>query len=101
MPNLEELRLNFFSSSTPIIDGDNLETNIVNHMTKLNRFIFNISSLIYSNRPNNLPSNEDIEKTFRNFKNNQIISNINYFSPESSFYCMFIRYHTYGQIIII
>jgi hypothetical protein len=44
LTNLEELSLYFVSTHGPIIDGDNLEKNIINHMTRLNKFTFNICS---------------------------------------------------------
>jgi len=89
MTNLEELSL-CFVSECQIVDGDNLEENIINHMSKLNRFTFNIGSLIQFVDENNIPSNEDIKKTFENF-NNIIISNIDYFSKKN-----FFHYHIYS-----
>ena len=92
MSNLEELSLYFINTYGPIIDGDNLEKNIINHMTKLNKFTFNIRSIIRLNNQINLPSNEDIQNTFRNFKNNQIISNVDYFSKANLFHCHIYSY---------
>ncbi len=65
-----------------VIDGDHLEKNIVKHMTRLTNFIFNICSVIHLNELVNLPSNEDIQSTFRNFEN-RIISCVNYFSKSN------------------
>jgi hypothetical protein len=94
MTNLEELSLYFVSTHGPIIDGDNLETNIINHMTRLNKFTFNICSVIYLDldQPMNLPSNEDIENTFRNFQNYQIISSVYYFSRRNLLHCHVYSY---------
>ncbi|CAF1318005.1 unnamed protein product [Rotaria sordida] len=92
MINLEELNLYFINMYGPIIDGYNLENNIINHMTRLNKFTFNICSVIHLNQLiNNVPMNEDIKYSFRNFKNNKIISNIDYFERIKLFY-----YHVYS-----
>ncbi|CAF1179457.1 unnamed protein product [Rotaria sordida] len=61
------------------IDGNEMKINIINHMPYLNTFIFNIYSYIYFNDQINLLSNEDIQKTFKNFKYNKIISCVDYF----------------------
>ncbi|CAF3409445.1 unnamed protein product [Rotaria sp. Silwood2] len=91
MTNLEELSLYFISVHGPIIDGDNLENNIINHMTRLNKFTFNICSVIYPDQLINVPLNEDIKYSFRNFQNNQIISSVNYFS-RTELYCHVYSY---------
>ena len=83
MLNLEQLSLDLVNHNAPIIDGDNLKENIINHMTKLNKFILNIRSIISCPNQVNLPFNEDIPHIFRNFKSNQIISCINFF-PETN-----------------
>jgi hypothetical protein len=59
-------------------------------MSKLNKLTFNIGSLVRFDDENNIPSNEDIKKTFENF-NNKIISNIDYFSKKKLFH-----YHIYS-----
>ncbi len=46
MSNLEKLSLDFVNRNTPIIDGNDLEENILNYMTKLKKFKFNIRSVI-------------------------------------------------------
>ncbi|CAF4929227.1 unnamed protein product, partial [Rotaria sp. Silwood1] len=91
MPNLEELSLYFVSTRGPIIDGDNLEKNIINHMTRLNKFIFNICSAICLDQLVNLPSNENIQSAFRNFQNSQIISFVDCFLESELYY-----YHIYS-----
>ncbi|CAF4473033.1 unnamed protein product [Rotaria sp. Silwood2] len=91
MPNLEELSLYFVSTRGPIIDGDNLEKNIINHMTRLNKFIFNICSAICLDQLVNLPSNENIQSAFRNFQNSQIISFVDCFLESDLYY-----YHIYS-----
>ncbi|CAF4092199.1 unnamed protein product, partial [Rotaria sordida] len=76
----------------PIIDGDNLENNIINHMTRLNKFTFNICSVICLDQLINVPLNEDIKYSFRNFQNNQIISSVDYFSRTGLLYCHVYSY---------
>ncbi|CAF1256206.1 unnamed protein product [Rotaria magnacalcarata] len=65
MPNLQELSLYFANHIAPIINGNNLEANIFNHMTKLKKYEFNIRSTIPFNNQFHLPSNEDIQNTFK------------------------------------
>ncbi|CAF2970525.1 unnamed protein product [Rotaria sp. Silwood2] len=92
MSNLEELSLYFVNHDTPIIDGNNLEMNIMNYMRKLKEFKFNIRSVTPFNNQVNLPSNDDIKNTFKNFKNNQIISSIDYFPKANEFHCHIYSY---------
>ncbi|CAF4738516.1 unnamed protein product, partial [Rotaria sp. Silwood2] len=44
MMNLKTLNLNFFCEINKFIDGDELKTNIINYMPRLNKFTFNIFS---------------------------------------------------------
>ncbi|CAF1514711.1 unnamed protein product, partial [Rotaria sordida] len=92
MLNLEELSLFFISCFGPIIDGDTLETNIINHLTKLNKFTFNIRSIVFLKNLVNLPSNDEIKNTFKNFRNNQIISTVEYFSKMDQVHCHVYSY---------
>ncbi|CAF1498937.1 unnamed protein product [Rotaria sordida] len=94
MTNLEKLSLYFVNICEPIIDGEDLEKNIINHMPRLNEFTFNICSIIcphLADQPINLPSNDDIQHTFRNFQNSQIISSVYYFNS-NYFYCHIYSY---------
>ena len=50
-------------------------------MPRLNKLVFNIRSIIRFPNRSNLLSHEDIQDTFRDFKDNEIISCVNYF-PE-------------------
>ena len=94
MENLEELSLYFVNRHGSIIDGTNLRSNIINHMTKLKKFTFNIRSAISLDSEFNLPSNEDIRKTFENFDNNQTTSYVDCFRKFNLFYCQ-IYSHPY------
>ncbi|CAF1388260.1 unnamed protein product [Rotaria sp. Silwood1] len=92
MSNLEELSLYFVNHNTPIIDGNDLEMNIMNYMRKLKKFKFNIRSVISLNNQVYLPSHEYIQNTFKNLKNNQIISCIDYFPKANEFHCHIYSY---------
>ena len=54
-------------------DGHDLKMNIINHISQLNKFAFNFSSLSNFYNEINLPSNEDIQKTFIDFNDKKII----------------------------
>ncbi|CAF4529882.1 unnamed protein product, partial [Rotaria sp. Silwood2] len=102
MSNLEELGLYIANPIGPIIDGINLKENIFNYMPKLKKFEFDIHSFIRFNNQFNLPSNEDIQNTFKNVKSNQIISSIDYFPKTHRFHCHIYSYPytlMYYQII--
>jgi len=92
MFNLEHLSLYFLNLNGPIIDGNELEKNVVNHMTRLNKFTFNIRSIVLLHEQTNIPSNEDIRYTFRNFQKNQIISCADYFSKADEYHCHIYSY---------
>ncbi|CAF3390051.1 unnamed protein product [Rotaria sp. Silwood2] len=92
MSNLEILMLYFpVSKRRTFIDGNNLKA-IINHMSQLNKFLFNICSFIhFNNQKINLPSNEDIQYSFKDFNYDQIISCVNYF-PEAKCDSNHIKY---------
>jgi hypothetical protein len=74
MINLEELTLYLIIvDKQTLIDGVDLKKNILNHMSQLKKFSFAIRSNIYLNNEIHLPSNDDIQNTFKDFKNNEII----------------------------
>ena len=94
MTNLEKFSLYFVNVyQSNIIDGEDLEKNIIDRMPRLNEFIFNICSIIYlplEDQPINLPSNDDIQHTFRNFRNSQIISSVYCFDSDFFLSYLFI-----------
>ncbi|CAF1458841.1 unnamed protein product [Rotaria sordida] len=92
MSNLEKLGLYFVNHNKLIIDGDELEKNIINNMIKLKKFIFNIRSIVPFHNQINLLSSEDIQHTFRNFKGNEIISSIDYFLDANKCHCHVYSY---------
>jgi len=61
-------------------------------MPRLNQFIFNIRSMIRPDDPINLPSNEDIQRTFTNFKDCKVISCVDYFPKERYGQCHMYSY---------
>jgi len=80
MINLEELDLNIIvQCDEKFIDGDTLKKDIMTHMPRLYKFTFNICSIINHRYQTNIPLNESIEKTFKYFSNNQIITCIDHF----------------------
>ncbi|CAF1368374.1 unnamed protein product [Rotaria sordida] len=88
MSNLEQLDLSLLVWTTnTFIDGYNLKLNIINHMPLLNKFTFNIHSSTSFYNQINLPSNEYIQETFKNFKNKQIISSVDYFQENKDSQC--------------
>ncbi|CAF4429762.1 unnamed protein product [Rotaria sp. Silwood2] len=96
MSNLEELFLNIsIGLSTPdksFIDGNDLKRDIINHMPKLNKFVFSIHSNLDVDDLTHLPSNEDIQRTFKGLEDYQIISYIHYLPDDQIGQC-----HIYSQ----
>ncbi|CAF1227553.1 unnamed protein product [Rotaria sordida] len=81
MSNQEKLSLYLLVYvNETFIDGNHLKRNIINRMPRLNQFTFYIRSSIYADNVFNLPSTQDIQRTFIDFRNNEIISYVNYFS---------------------
>jgi hypothetical protein len=93
MINLEELTLYLiiFRKQT-LIDGIDLKKNILNYMSQLKKFSFGIRSTIYLDNNINFPSNDDIQNTFKDFKDNEIISYVDYFSMSSNIQCHIYSY---------
>ncbi|CAF3022734.1 unnamed protein product [Rotaria sp. Silwood2] len=92
MSNLEKLNLHFLNHNGPFIDGENLEKNTINYMTRLKKFTFNIRLIIPVFKLVNLRSIEEFQNTFRNFKNNQIISCVDYFRQAGLFHSHMYSY---------
>ncbi|CAF3704184.1 unnamed protein product [Rotaria sp. Silwood1] len=93
MSNLEKLDLNInIDERKTFFDGNDLKMNIINHMSQLNKFTFNIHSLSSFYNEINLPSNEDIQKTFKDFKDKQIIYWNDYFPKLKKGYCRIYSY---------
>jgi hypothetical protein len=104
MSNLEELGLCLIVAYVKgtFIDGNHLKRNIFNRMPRLNYFTFYIRSFMFIGNKLNLPSTEDIQRTFINFPNNEIISYVDYFPKEELGRCHVYTYPSfmpyYGDI---
>ncbi|CAF1199811.1 unnamed protein product [Rotaria sordida] len=93
MSNLEKLCLNLIvRSENTFIDGNELKQNIINHMARLQRFEFYICSSISLRNQIYLQSKEDIQHTFRDFKDDQVISYVDYFQKEQCSLCHIYLY---------
>jgi hypothetical protein len=88
MLNLEKLHLHIVViRDDQFIDGNDLKKDIINCMPQLNIFEFNVRSHVPFDNQNDLPSNETIQKTFNDFKNNLIVSYIDFFPSRSEGQC--------------
>ncbi|CAF4992515.1 unnamed protein product [Rotaria sp. Silwood1] len=93
MSNLEKLYLYvLIYGRESFIDGNEMNSNIINHMPYLNTFTFNIYSFIHFNYQINLLSNEDIQNSFKNFKYNEVISCVDYFPKTEIGQCHIYSY---------
>ncbi|CAF5016882.1 unnamed protein product, partial [Rotaria sp. Silwood1] len=76
------------------IDGNDLKKDIINYLPRLNQFTFNIHLFNRSSNQNNIRLDKDIQNTFKDFMNNQIISCADYFQESHYNYCL-IYSHPY------
>ncbi|CAF1085213.1 unnamed protein product [Rotaria magnacalcarata] len=74
------------------VDGNDLKINIINHMSKLYEFTFNIRSSSRFYNEVNLSSNEYMQEIFRNFKDKQIIHYVDCFPKEKEARCLIYSY---------
>ncbi|CAM4809163.1 unnamed protein product [Rotaria magnacalcarata] len=72
------------------IDEHNLRSKIVNHLSRLSKFTFDIHSIMNINHDTILPSNEDIRNTFKDFQYTQMICYMDHFLDRKE-----CRYHAY------
>ncbi|CAF1132867.1 unnamed protein product [Adineta steineri] len=83
MSNLEKLSLNLIvCAKSKFVDGIELKQNIINHMARLKRLEFCISSSISLRNQIYLQSKQDIQDTFKDFKDDEIISYVDYFQEK-------------------
>ncbi len=93
MLNLEELHLHIVVECyEKFIDGDTLNKDIIIYMPRLYNFTFNIWSIIDHRYQTNFPLNEDIQRTFEYFSNNQTITSIDHFQEEKRSECHIYSY---------
>ena len=89
MSNLEKLNLIFQADQCErFIDGNTLTTDILQHMTNLKQFSFNIHSQISIRDQIHLLSCNDIQRTFINFQNTQITSWTDYLMSKQIGQCI-------------
>ncbi|CAF1939336.1 unnamed protein product [Rotaria magnacalcarata] len=90
MFNLEKLDLCLkVNRNEGFIDGNDLKKNIINHMSRLNQFTCNIRLYNHSSNQTNVPSNKDIQHSFKYFINKRIISCADHFQEKHYSYCHF------------
>ncbi|CAF4692516.1 unnamed protein product [Rotaria sp. Silwood1] len=93
MSNLETLNLSLsILVKETFIDGHNLKNKIVNHMSRLNKFTFNIRSIMRINNQIILPSKEDIQNTFKDFQYKQMICYMDHFLGREECQCHVYTY---------
>ena len=93
MPNLESLALYLriaYIRKKKFLDGNDLKKNILDYLPYLNKFMFSIySSILHQSC---CPSNEDIQKTFENFRDIQVISRVDYYGNKEYGECHIYSY---------
>ncbi len=93
MFNLEELHLNIVvECDKKFLDGDTLKNDIIIYMPRLYKFTYNICSIINHSYQTNFLLNEQIEKTFEDFFNNQTCISIDHFQEEERSQCHIYSY---------
>jgi hypothetical protein len=103
MSNLEQLGLYIaVFIDTTFIDGNHLKRNIINRMSRLKQFTFYIRSSMFICNQVDFPSTEDIQRTFIDFPDNNIISYVDYFPEAKESQCHIYSYPSfmpyYGNI---
>ncbi|CAF1031094.1 unnamed protein product [Rotaria sordida] len=91
--NLEKLGLYLTIYVTNrFIDGNHLKKNIFSRRLELNVFAFDIRSFIVIDDHMNLPSKEDIQRTFIDFQYTKILSYVDYFLEKQLRQCHIYSY---------
>ncbi len=93
MMNLEKLVLYLvILCKETFINGNNLKKNIINHLPLSREFVFNIRSKFSFYDEMHFLSNEDVQDTFTDFKDYEVISSIDYFPNDKSGRCHIYSY---------
>ena len=93
MTNLESLTLSLsIEEQDKFIDSLNLTRNILSHMPHLNQFLFNIRSFVSFDNQLQLPSNDEIQQSFRNCTDYQVVSYVDYFPSNKTGQCCVYTY---------
>ena len=88
MTNLESLILYLWiEEQEKFIDGFNLITNILSHMPHLNQFLFNIRSIVLFDDQLHLPSNDEMQQSFRNCTDCDVVCYVDYFPNSKTGQC--------------
>ncbi|CAF0986378.1 unnamed protein product [Rotaria sp. Silwood1] len=96
MSNLEQLGLYIeVTINTAFIDGNHLKRDIINRMSRLKQFTFYIHSFMINCNQLDFPSTEDIQRTFIDFPNNNIISYVDYFPEAKESQCHIYSYPSF------
>ncbi|CAF0886671.1 unnamed protein product [Rotaria sp. Silwood1] len=91
--NIEEETIkSLFTVKETFIDGHNLKNKIINHMSQLNKFTFNICSIMRINNQIILLSKEDIQNTFKDFQYTQMICYMDHFRKRKECQCHVYTY---------
>jgi hypothetical protein len=91
MRNLQDLRLYIqIEKRNRLVDGIQLENDILIHLSKLETFVFYICTFTSANHPVTPLSYNDIQRTFLNVKFGQIGCSMNYINQSD------IRYHVFS-----
>ena len=93
MTHLESLTLSLLiEKQDKFIDGYHLTRNILSHMPHLNQFLFNIHSIVSFDNQLHLPSNDEIQQSFRNCTDCEVISYVDYFPSNKTGQCCVYTY---------
>jgi hypothetical protein len=81
MPYLKHLTLHFQARyRSQFINGIHIDNEILSHMPQLNKFNFHIATITRTSDMEYQPSTNDIERTFVNWKQNEMKCCVDYFS---------------------
>ncbi|CAF4578626.1 unnamed protein product [Rotaria sp. Silwood2] len=90
MCNLQDLTLYIqIKERNRLVDGIQLENDVLIHLSKLQTFVFYICTFTYSNHPVTPLSNDDIQRTFSNVKFGQVGCSMNHFKESDITYHVF------------
>lgn len=93
MLNLEKLGLYITTFvKERFLDGNSLKEDILDHLTKLKHFDFDIYSNLYMANHLNFPSKEDIQETFKDFPCPKVISCVDYIYHRKHVQCHIYSY---------
>ncbi len=103
MSNLEKLSLYLIiCDKNMFVDGNDLKKNIIDKMAYLKKFLFDIRSNISLTNQIYFPTTKDIQHSFKDYQNYEIISCVDYFSEINLSLCHIYtcpyQLNTYHQI---